>query len=195
MLTNIHENSWEHFLFSLCLRKWWFNSSVRWRFSFLSLRDTEKEMVRHNTACLFWQKNTAANSNKNCYHCFFCLIFFAVFFFFLNNDTCYLFLFLLSNRFLYPFYFCLLLADKGCGQNRIHIAHSSSPFLDKDAHAVCLMYYFLHRKQLASRNKIWYKRLSFAWGMSSTTLWKWDQLGKMKATLYAIFLKRCVISK
>lgn len=83
MLTNIHENSWEHFLFSLCLRKWWFNSSVRWRFSFLSLRDTEKEMVRHNTACLFWQKNTAANSNKNCYHCFFCLIFLLFFFFFL----------------------------------------------------------------------------------------------------------------
>lgn len=89
-------------------------------FTFLSLKETKKEIVQHNTVMFILAENTAANSNKKL------LLLFL--FLFLSNGTWCLFPFHQSNRLLYQFFFffSLLVADKGCGQNRIHISHSSS---------------------------------------------------------------------
>lgn len=132
-------------------------------FTFLSLKETKKEIVQHNTVMFILAENTAANSNKKLLLLFLFLC--------LSNGTWCLFPFHQSNRFLYQFFFFLSLA---CGWQRLwaeqnsHLAFLLNPSLTKmrTPYVGCII---SSAENPATRNDIWYERFSFAWWKSNKT--------------------------
>lgn len=132
-------------------------------FTFLSLKETKKEIVQYNTVMFILAENTAANSNKKL------LLLFL--FLFLSNGTWCLFPFHQSNRFLYQFFFFFFLA---CGWQRLwaeqnsHLAFLLNPSLTKmrTPYVGCII---SSAENPATRNDIWYERFSFAWWKSNKT--------------------------